>query len=454
MGRFGWVYFGAGLLAVLTARPYAGSWNDGSRLATVECLVDQHTWAIDDSIYVVPSKAARLPYGENTLAAQNGTLDKLLIDGRFYSDKSPVPACLMAGVYQIWRWAGGPSAAERPDWFARLLTWVFATVPYLLAVVGITWITRHVAVPTPWDVVLTASFAFGSLALPYAQHVNNHVLLLAAAVGVCEAYLRPGPLTIRRAAWLGLLVGFGYTIDLGAGPPLAVAVTGLVLWRSREPGGSLWIRVLAYVAATIPFIALHHALTYAIAGTIGPANAQPAYLDWPGSPFTGPNMTGGWNHPSLAKAGLYALDLLFGKKGFLLFSPPLLLAFLVLPWLLTRPHPERPVLVAMTVWALATWLLYAATSRNLSGSNLSIRWFVPLLAPGYLVLAVLARDVPSWRRDIAVLAASGFVLTGELVWRGPWYGRIPTLYWPVVALMLIAWGVVVAQRLRRRNRSR
>ena len=152
------------------------------------------------------------------------------------------------------------------------------------------------------------------------------------------------------------------------------------------------------------------------------------------------------NRPVCARSAVW-------QEGVSLFSPPLLLAFLVLPWL-RLSHIRTAVLVAMTAWALATWLLYAATSRNLSGSNLSIRWFVPLVAPGYLVLAVLARDVPSWRRDIAVLAASGFVLTGELVWRGPWYGRIPTLYWPVVTLMLIAWGVVVAQRLRRRNRSR
>jgi hypothetical protein len=108
----------------------------------------------------------------------------------------------------------------------------------------------------------------------------------------------------------------------------------------------------------------------------------------------------------------------------------------------------------MAAWALATWLLYAATSRNLSGMNLSIRWFVPLLAPGYMVLSVIARDVPTWRRDILVLAAGGFILTMEMVGRGPWYGRIPTLYWPTVALTLTAWGIVVASRLRRRRRSR
>src|SRR5690349_20027514 len=112
LGRGGLVLLAA-ILAAVTARPYAGAWNDGSRLATVESLVDRHTFAIDDSIYLTPSAAARPPYDPSSaLVARYGTLDKLRIDGRWYSDKSPVPAVLMAGPYEVWRWAGGPAAAE------------------------------------------------------------------------------------------------------------------------------------------------------------------------------------------------------------------------------------------------------------------------------------------------------------------------------------------------------
>src|SRR5262245_57289103 len=205
--RFIWIYLGAVVLALVTARPYAGGWNDGSRLATVDCLVDHGTWAIDESIYLTPTTAARPPYASGSVGSQYGTFDKLLINGRFYSDKSPVPALPMAAFYQIWRSAGGPSANERPDLFALSLTWLFAGIPYLLAVICIARMTRHVGVPPPWDLVLTATFAFGSLALPYVQHVNNHVLLLAVAAAISEAAVRPGPLTIRRAVWLGLLAG-------------------------------------------------------------------------------------------------------------------------------------------------------------------------------------------------------------------------------------------------------
>jgi len=128
---------------------------------------------------------------------------------------------------------------------------------------------------------------------------------------------------------------------------------------------------------------------------------------------------------------------------------PLVLAVLALPWVLRRQFRERPAVIVLAGWAAATWLLYAATSRNFSGACLSVRWFVPLLAPGYLVLAVVARDFPDWRRDLAVLGTGAAILCGELAWRGPWDGHVPKLYWPVVASTLVVWGMVVVQRFRR-----
>ena len=41
-------------IAAISAKPYAGSWNDGSRLAVVESLLDRGTLAIDDSIFCKP----------------------------------------------------------------------------------------------------------------------------------------------------------------------------------------------------------------------------------------------------------------------------------------------------------------------------------------------------------------------------------------------------------------
>lgn len=455
----------AGLAALCTARPYAGSWNDGSRFAMVESLGDRGTFQIDDSIYVHPETAAIAPYAPgDDLLAHGGTKDKLYIDGHYYSDKSPVPGAVMAGAYKLMRWCGLPPAHARPDWFALAMTWLFAGVPYVLAVWGVSRIVWRIGVPTPWDVLLTTSFAFGSLATPYAEQVNNHLLLLAVAVWVCERLIALagsplhalGPATdnfpTRKASegWrltaLGTLTGLGYTIDLGAGPLLLAAVGGYLLWRRAG--------IVTFVLTALPWVAAHHALNYAISGSLAPANANPEFFRWPGSPFSEDNMTGAWRHASPERAAVYALDLLFGKKGFLLFSLPLMNAVLGADWIVRHRFAERPILIALTLWAIGTWLLYSATSTNHSGNCLSIRWFVPLLVPGFVALMILVRDYPRSRSPLLVLIAGSLILNVELVYRGPWWPGVPLLLWPICGLSLTVWVISWLRHLQSSRRSR
>ncbi|MBV9125612.1 MAG: hypothetical protein JO112_19860, partial [Planctomycetes bacterium] len=134
----GLVLAGALVIALAGARPYAGGWNDGSRLATVECLVDDHTLAIDRSIFVqvpAPGSSSRpLPYDPQEPLLTRGTYDKLLINGHFYSDKSPVPALLLAGVYQGLQWCTGLTARDRPDLFCYAMTLASSGLAYVVAV--------------------------------------------------------------------------------------------------------------------------------------------------------------------------------------------------------------------------------------------------------------------------------------------------------------------------------
>src|SRR6516225_456337 len=86
------VLLGAVAIAAASARPYAASWNDGSRLAAVESLADRGTLAIDDSIFVRPpppgSPLHQRPYRPDSYGLPAyGTSDKVRIHGRFYSDK-------------------------------------------------------------------------------------------------------------------------------------------------------------------------------------------------------------------------------------------------------------------------------------------------------------------------------------------------------------------------------
>lgn len=441
LGRLGpWLLLGmAGVLACFLALPYAGGWNDGSRLATVESLVDYHTLAIDRSIFVQPALANAPPYAPDQpdLLAQ-GTGDKLLVQGHYYSDKSPVPAVLMAGAYQVEQWLTGWTAREQPAAFCYSLTILFAGVPYLLAL-GCAWhIARRLGLPVGWCLALTASLAIATVALPYVRTVNNHILLLAMMAGIMD-----GCLELQAACshdrpvkailvFLGGLTGLGYAVDLGVGPVLVATTLALVAFRVRRAAG-----IALFLASAAPAILLHHALNYSVGGTFKPANAVPEYFQWPGSSFNAQNMTGAWNHSSVGHFLVYALALLVGKRGFLGHNLPLFLALAALPRLLRREPSQRPELLYASCLSGGIWLAYGLTSTNYSGLCCSIRWFVPLLAPGYYVLALGLRQGGAWRGAFVILAGWGTVLAASMAAVGPWTRHLVPWFWPIQAGALL-----------------
>jgi hypothetical protein len=432
------VVLAAAAIAVASACPWAGSWNDGSRLATVESLVDRHTWAIDDSIFV------RTPALDDP-AVRVLTQDKLRVDGRFYSDKPPVPAVLLAGVYQLWRWSGGAAARQQPGRFCYWMTLASSGLAYVIAVTGIFLLGRTVRLPLPRRATLTASVALATIALPYARQVNSHVVLLAVAALLWLHALRDasgGGAPTRRLLVIGGLAGLAYGIDPAAGPLLLASALTLIAYRRRNARAVLLVGL-----AALPWVALHHVLNYAIGGTLAPANSVPAYLQWPGSPFDRGNMTGVWHHDGVGFV-VYGLAMLVGKRGFLLHDLPLLLALAAGPMLWRRRPHETPELVGAVAWSVATWLAYAAASNNYSGECVSIRWFVPLLAPGYLVLAVALRERPRLHAPLLVLSGWGAVLAAQMWWRGPWAARVGPLFWPLQVAAITSWiaGATVQRR--------
>jgi hypothetical protein len=288
--------------------------------------------------------------------------------------------------------------------------------------------------------LLTGSFGLATLAPIYSRQINNHILLLAvaAALFLGLAHLSQALRTDRKP-WLllfglGLLIGLGYGIDQGVGPMLLVTSAGLVAYRCRSVA-----LLLTLLAGAAPGLILHHACNYAVGGTLGPANAAPAYFDWPGCPFDAQHMTGAFNHPNVGDFLVYAAGELVGKRGFIGHNLALWLTLPALIVFCRRRSADLPEVIFAFAWASGTFLLYALASTNSSGQCRSIRWFLPLLAPGYYVLAIALRDLPSYRRDLLVLSAWGLLLTA-IYWRlGPWNDHVGWYYWPIQALALLSW---------------
>jgi hypothetical protein len=466
----------ASAIALGAARPYAGGWNDGSRLATVESLVDEHTWIIDRSTFVqLPSTEAITspsPYDPSEPALRaHGTLDKLFIHGHFYSDKSPVPALFLAAVYQVLKWVTGWTARAHADWFCWTMTLSCCGLAYALAVVCVHRLGELLRLPVAWNLAYTASFGLGTVALRYAEQVNNHILLLGVTAALAlqiariEREMRVGMMRRWRFAAVGGLAGLGYTIDLGVGPVilLCTAVLLLVFLRSTTRSPDLHTPFVAatgsgrsacwlFVLSAVPWLVLHHSINFAIGGTFRPANANAEFFCWPGSPFGVRNLTGSWAHEGPLSFCVYAASMLAGKRGFLGHNLPL---FLCLPAFVLvirrRRRHERGLVWAGAVCA-GSWLLYAATSNNSSGQCCSIRWFVPLLAPGFFVLGVLLRQYPRYRSDFLVLSAWGVLLVA-LMREGPWMMHMVPFFWPIQAAALLSWALIHRWRLRMTHES-
>ena len=393
--------FGTALLAAaIAARPYAGGWNDGSRLATVESLADHHTLAIDRSIFARPSKLDTdipSPFAhDDLLSAAFGTGDKLFIAGHYYSDKSPVPALGLGLAYFALQQTTGLHAADQVDFFCRILTILSSGLAFAVSVAAMFVLFQELGLQLGLALAATASFGLSTMALTYAEHVNNHSLLLGVASLLMLELCRwsrqrdNGEAGLLRLGRIGCLVSAGYAIDLGVGPALIVASGAFVLFRTRALPA-----LITFAAAMTPLLVLHHSVNFAVGGALSPANANAAYFQWPGCSFNSQNMTGGWHHASIGDFGLYALSLMFGKRGFIGHNLPLFLAFPA-AWSLLRQRGRETSLVAFAIGlSWLTWLMYAVNSTNSSGQCCSIRWFLPLLAPGYFVTVLALRDLPS-----------------------------------------------------------
>lgn len=450
---FAAVFLAAGTLAACP-KPYAASDNDSSRLATVEALVDYHTLAIDHTVYVPPGSVHAppnhrpffvRPTGDDGHKHERGTMDKLFINGHFYSDKPMVPAFVLAGPYWVAEHFFGLRARERPDAFAVLMTLLMSGLPYVIAVAAVARTGRLLGLPSRLNLLLTASFAFATVAAAYTRQLNGHSPLLAVAALVFMLLADfprdpAAPPPWGRLLLLGLLNGFGYAIEQPTGG-LLLGGTGLVLlWRRPR-----LTTALLYGLAVLPGVVGHQSIGYVLAGTLRPLNQNPEYFQYAGSEFGPDNMTGVWNHKSFGWFLWYAVRLLYSERGFLPANVPLWLLAPGLLILLRRIRVERPELWLAVLWPLGVWLVFAALSTNYSGSSCSVRWFVPLLAAGYYLLALLLRERPDLAPDLLILSICGAVLAAEMWWEGPWAYDFYT-YWPVQVLAALTWA---AYRTRR-----
>lgn len=343
------------ILAVTTTHATPGSWNDASRIATVQSLVESHTFVIDNSAFI-------------------DTGDKVFIAGHFYSDKPPSPSILGAVIYFPLYHAGfglhlGPSI---PYYFVTLLS---VRLFWLLGTVAFFFLLEFTGLDAEMRLLASLALALGSLYFSWSTTFNNHALA-AAFLSIGFYFLLKARLEASVKLNLGvaaLFLALAGTADMPTGVFYALFLLYVVRDPRLRPGAAFY--VLPLLVTFLPTLAIN----YSIHGSIVPVQVVESYFQYPGSPWIGSHGLSGMRINTAWFFLSYALLMLIGPKGFLLYNPILCVSL----WGLVRAIRQKSVFfyeaIVIAAGSGALVFYYLLFTNDFGGWSYSIRWFVPVL---------------------------------------------------------------------------
>ena len=349
------------IVSLLSINPRINGWNEASRMALTQSLVEQGTFIIDESVFTE-------------------TGDKVFIQGHFYSDKPPIPSILAAAVYFPLYKLG-----LRLDY-----GWNAAYFFIILFTMKIWWIMSILAFGQVWrmqggkDTQLARMmlvFALASLTFTWSATFNNHSLAASWLMIALMYFLRGrAAASIQDLALSGLFFGLAGASDV----PTGIFLLGFgVLLLVRREFDHFWVFM---IPGLIP-LGIYAALNFSISGSLIPVQIVGEYFQYEGSVWGQ-----GLARNSLVELISYGTSALIGSSGFIWYNP---LLILLVP--LTIRHIRRGgdlgsegFVIAVSSFILMMY--YFLFTQNLGGWSYSIRWFVPILPLVYIFLL----DLPDW----------------------------------------------------------
>ena len=357
------------LLLLLLTKHAANSPNDQSRLATMESLVELGTFAIDDSTF-------------------KDTVDKIFVNGHFYSGKPPVLSFLGAGFYFILHHVFRLSISDALTYYC--LTLLLVGVPSILMLVFFSKSLAFTRLDPENHWIVTYALGGGTLILSYSVVLNNHTVAASLLYLAFYCWLRIKQLSYNRSKFLfgaGFLSALAGVIDTAALPFVALFYI-LLVSRTRSVA-------LAYILGALGPFALHAVLNVAIVGDIFPAALFHSNLyHYPDSYWNNPIGIDTLNEPKL----VYTFHSLIGHHGLFLLTPVLIFPLVMLIKILTnRFHPFRREAIAIGLGCLIIITTYLFWSSNYGGVAFGFRWFILFIPLLFFFTAFFFVDVKSSR---------------------------------------------------------
>jgi hypothetical protein len=220
-----------------------------ARLATVQAIVEQQTFAIEATDFA-------------------GTRQKIRVADVYYSDQAPTQGLLLSGPYWLMHHFG-LRFKDNPGLVEYLLILIGVTIPVAAAAGMLYRMGRLFELRRPWRAGLALAVVLGSGMISYATVLNPYApaaaLVLGAAAIMVQVSLVRSP--IRSGGYL-TAAGFFAALAAAIDPPAVVFTilfAGVILvmrWRwSLRIGG-----VLMYCIGIIPPVLLHLTLSLPVTG--------------------------------------------------------------------------------------------------------------------------------------------------------------------------------------------
>ena len=397
-------------------KPEAPSNNELSRLAAIEAMAENSTQAIDntESFATLRMRAA----GDRLHPP-----DTARILGKYYSDKPPVLAALLAQAYRVMKWFGLTFRAKGPL-VVYLLTMIGATIPVAAAAGLVYKMARLFELPRTLRCALSAIVVLGSGLISYAVVLNSQAPAAALVLASCACiiHLIASTRTVRTQIgtaihfcfWMalsGLCAAMAAVIDLGAGFFLLgiIFVILAIRWPMSQKIGAV---VLYALGAAGPML-LHVILTVSVTGDWRPpflhdelyaSSAQPTvYVNPTGATaflhderYTSSAQPSSADHDwedtesdATAPAWMAAtgailfkgLSALFGSRGMLSHFPVLIVGVCGLYRVLRQNWPPiTKMLAAVTLLGgAAVVTTYIVMHANWAQAMFGPRWFIIFL---------------------------------------------------------------------------
>lgn len=370
------------LFAVLT-KLETNSWNDASRMATIESLVDFHTFSIDRSTYI-------------------WTGDKYFYQNHFYSDKPPIMALYSSVFYLILKFFNLTIAAH-PAATYFLLTVLVIGVMSSLGLVCLYEIFKFLRIDERWTNIVVLLAGAGTLILPFSIVFNNHAfsgnfLLFSFYFLLLRRH------EVRNAAIAGFLISFAGSTDITMFA--LIPLYAILLFHKSNRAK------FSFILACIPTILIYIWLNFYTSGSIIPPAMNAKLWQYPGSYFGSGNLSGLVGH-DLQSLSIYAFNMLVGSRGLLSYTPILFIA--IYGWfraMFQSSFKYKKEYLFIAAICLAYVMFYIFRSNNYSGHSYGVRWFASIMLLACVPLAHVVEPIQKSKllRGIFLAIASASIL--------------------------------------------